>query len=254
MFNLFSCVLNLFDNIAEAEEDWVEMDFPETTKGEEREISESDWDDSSRKRALELRCKDIVWYGSRNSELFGEAKKTLDDLLSKLMDQWVNCGASSPQHVRRGRRGQDRKMGNNAKRNLWPKSPKISTQLHEGKMKNVVAVGNCKKSEETSWMTTSTSFDVLPMYEHKRPCIKEEYILGNTNTKQQLTENKGRFSCDRKMNNDSDTFGGARKFDFLGKTSEVRTPLKSTNTSPTNKGSEDPTGSGSWFGTPYGSL
>ena len=131
-----------------------------------------------------------------------------------------------PSTFRRGRRGQDMKVSNNAKRNLWLKSPKICDLLNEAKEKNVAIVSKCKMIGETSWTISFASFNVFPLYEHKRPGIKDEYILGNKNTKRQLTEDKGGVSCEGKMNNDTNTFGGASEVDFWGKIVEVSNTIE----------------------------
>ena len=51
--------------------------------------NDREWDDEKRIRAIEVCCQDIVWYASKNTDLFVEAKGRLDELLSTLVDKWV---------------------------------------------------------------------------------------------------------------------------------------------------------------------
>ena len=181
-----------------------------------------DWNEDNRMKAIELRCKDIAFYGSRSADLFVATKVRLDDLLSELMDKWATYGSctASPSHVRQ--RSQAFTCKPQRRRNLWPASPKHRSG-RSGKNGSVkLGTRTSKKSVEQKGEDANKC--LTP------PAFKEEYILP-TQTKDQKIQ---------QANN------------MMFKTPPLSTdPAAPTNCTVANSDGEGATWS-SWWGTPHG--
>ena len=81
-----------------------------------------EWD-KKRIRAIEVRCQDKVWYASKNTDLFVEAKGRVDELLSTLVDKWVRSECCNHTNMMETKRQGPLSVRGCAKRNLWPRSP-----------------------------------------------------------------------------------------------------------------------------------